>query len=148
MPVVCRGAALSRATITEVVKDVNVISTATKAQKRASTQQVFATPDVMQAGRESRAEMVADDQTVVRVGAETYFSFEPEQREIALKRGSLLFQSPSGKGGGTIRTAAATAAVRGTTLIVVTTSNGGFKVLLLEGSGNVTVTSGDVVHVR
>ncbi len=139
---------LSRATITEVVRDVNIISPASKARKPARTQQVFSTPDVLHAGRESRAEMVAVDKTVVRVGADTYFTFEPEQRQIALKRGSLLFQSDTGKGGGTIQTEAGVAAVEGTTLIVVTTSKGGLKVLLLEGKGKVTTPGGELRVIR
>src|SRR5258708_5440135 len=135
LPAFASAATLNRATITEVVKDVNVISGATKAQKTARVREIFNTPDVLRTGAESRAEMVADDQTMTRVGANTLFSFEPGQREIQLQRGSVLFHSPAGKGGGTIKTAAATAAVLGTTLIVVTTRDGGFKVLVLEGRG-------------
>ena len=70
--------------------------------------------------------------------------FQPNSREIDLQRGSILFQSPGGKGGGTIRTPAASAAVLGTTLIVVTTKNGGFKVLLIEGHGSVRAGDGSV----
>jgi hypothetical protein len=142
LPAFASAATLNRATITEVVKDVSVISGATKAQKSARVREVFNTPDVLRTGAESRAEMVADDQTITRVGANTLFSFEPGQREIQLQRGSVLFHSPAGKGGGTIKTAAATAAVLGTTLIVVTTRDGGFKVLVLEGRGRVRAPSG------
>src|SRR4030095_7012480 len=74
----------------------------------------------------------------------TLFSFEPNSRQIDLQRGTILFQSPSGKGGGNIRTSAASAAVLGTTLIVTTTKNGGFKVLLLEGKGRVKSADGSV----
>ena len=136
------GASLTHSTITEVVKDVSVIKPATKAQKAAQVRDVFATPDILRTGAASRAEMVAEDQTVTRVGANSLFSFEPEKREINLQRGSVLFNSPTGKGGGTIKTAAATASVLGTTLIVVTTRNGGFKVLMLEGRGKVTPQRG------
>jgi hypothetical protein len=142
LPALASAATLNRATITEVVKEVNVISGATKAQKAARVREIFNTPDVLRTGAESRAELVADDQTITRVGANTLFSFEPGQREIQLQRGSVLFHSPAGKGGGTIKTAAATAAVLGTTLIVVTTRNGGFKVLVLEGRGRVRAPGG------
>jgi hypothetical protein len=86
--------------------------------------------------------MVAEDQTITRVGANTLFSFEPNERVINLREGSVLFQSPSGKGGGTIRTAAATASVLGTTIIVVATKDGGFKLLVLEGRGQLRMPSG------
>jgi hypothetical protein len=102
----------------------------------------------MKTGPESRSEMVADDQTITRVGANTLFSFEPKERIINLKEGSVLFQSPTGKGGGTIRTAAATASVLGTTIIVVATKDGGFKLLVLEGKGKLTMPDGTVIIVH
>ena len=128
--------------ITQVVRDVSVIQAATKARRPARVNERFSVPDIMKTGTDSRAEMIAPDQTVTRVGSNTLFSFEPEKREVNLKRGSILFNSPTGKGGGTIKTAAATASVLGTTLIVATTDNGGFKVLLLEGTGRVKTPKG------
>ena len=128
--------------ITQVVKDVSVIKAGTKSRKAARINDTFSVPDIMKTGADSRAEMIAPDQTVTRVGANTLFSFEPEKREINLQKGSILFNSPTGKGGGTIKTAAATASVLGTTLIVVTTDNGGFKVLLMEGTGRVKTAKG------
>ena len=142
LPALASAATLNRATITEVVKDVSVISGATKAPKAARVRETFNTPDVLRTGAESRAELLAEDQTMTRVGANTLFSFEPGKREMNLQRGSVLFNSPAGKGGGTIKTAAATAAVLGTTLIVATTRDGGFKVLVLEGRGSVRAARG------
>ena len=136
------AANIERSTITEVVKDASILQPAAKSRKAARVSEVFGVPDVLRTGADSRVEMIAEDQTVTRVGANTLFSFEPQKREINLQKGSVLFNSPTGKGGGTIRTAAATAAVQGTTLIVVTTKNGGFKVLLLEGCGHVNSTNG------
>ena len=124
------------------VKSATVLQLATKGKKAVKVNDIFSVPDVMRTGADSRVEMIAEDDTVTRVGANTVFSFEAQKREINLQKGSVLFNSPTGKGGGTIRTAAATAAVQGTTLIVVTTQNGGFKVLLLEGSGRVKTPKG------
>ena len=145
---------IEQSTITEVVKDATVLQPATKGKKPARVNDIFGVPNVLRTGADSRVEMVAEDQTVTRVGANTIFSFEPQKREINLQKGSVLFNSPTGKGGGTIRTAAATAAVQGTTLIVVTTQNGGFKALLLEGRGSVksngktrSITAGQMVYV-
>ena len=137
LPALASADPLTRATITEVVKEVSVIAGPSRAPKPARVREIFAAPEVLRTGAESRAELVAEDRTITRVGADTLFSFEPGQREIQLQRGSVLFHSPAGKGGGTIRTAAATAAVLGTTLIVVATRGGGFKVLVLEGKGSV-----------
>lgn len=138
------AANIDKATLTEVVNSVNIIEPATKKTSSARVQQLFTAPNVMRTGADSRAEMISEDQTVTRVGQSTLFSFEPNSREIQLEKGSILFQSPSGKGGGNIRTPAASAAVLGTTLIVTTTKNGGFKVLLVEGKGRVKAADGTV----
>ena len=142
LPQLATSAPIDKATLTEVVNSVSIIERATKKSAPAKAQQIFQAPNVLRTGADSRAEMVADDQTVTRVGQNTIFAFQQNGREIDLEKGSILFQSPSGKGGGTIRTSAASAAVLGTTLIVSATSNGGFKVLLVEGRGRVTGKGG------
>lgn len=139
-----KAASIDQATLTEVVNSVSIIEPASKKTSAARVQQIFNAPNVLRTGADSRAEMVSPDQTVTRVGQSTLFSFEPNSREIQLQKGSILFQSPSGKGGGNIRTPAASAAVLGTTLIVTTTKNGGFKVLLVEGKGRVKAADGTV----
>ena len=142
LPLALSAANIDRATLTEVVNNVSIIDRATRKSASAKVQQQFDAPNVLRTGSDSRAEMISADQTVTRVGQNTLFSFQPDSREINLDKGSILFQSPSGKGGGTIRTSAASAAVLGTTLIVTSTKNGGFKVLLLEGKGKVSGAGG------
>jgi hypothetical protein len=138
------GAPIDHAKITQVVNEVSVLNPESKESAPAKPEAIFGTPDIMKTGADSRSEMVADDQTVTRVGANTLFSFEPKERVINLKQGSVLFQSPPGHGGGTIRTAAATASVLGTTIIVTVTRAGGFKFLVLEGKGKLTMPNGTV----
>ena len=133
---------LKQSKLTQVVNDVQIISAAAQKQKAAAVNDLFAMPDILRTGTASRAELVAQDETVTRVGANTIFSFDPANRTIDLKQGSLLFHSPHGKGGGTIHTGSATASVLGTTLIVTTTPNGGLKVLDLEGEVEVKFLSG------
>jgi len=142
------GAPIDHATITEVVNDVKILDPQSLQGSPAKTSALFKTPEIMQTGAESRSEMVAEDQTITRVGADTLFSFEPKERTINLRQGSILFQSPSGKGGGVIRTESATASVLGTTIIVVATRDGGFKILVLEGTAQVTMANGSrrIVH--
>ncbi|HTB84814.1 MAG TPA: FecR domain-containing protein [Candidatus Sulfotelmatobacter sp.] len=137
-----RAIDLKQSKLTQVVNDVEIISAADQSQKNASVNDVFKMPDILKTGPQSRAELVADDETVTRVGANTIFSFDPANRTIDLKQGSLLFHSPHGKGGGTIHTGSATASVLGTTLIITTTPSGGFKVLDLEGSVEVNFLNG------
>ena len=144
VPALSLAANIDRATFTEVVNNVRVIEPASKKTAPAAVKQLFAAPNVLRTGPDSRVEMVSEDQTVTRVGQNTVFSFQQDSREIDLQKGSILFQSPSGKGGGTIRTPAASAAVLGTTLVVTATKNGGLKVLLIEGKGRVKSADGSV----
>ncbi len=133
---------LKQAKFTQVVNDVQVISASDKTSKSATLNETFKVPDILRTGPNSRAELVAEDQTITRVGANTVFSFDPAKRTIDLEKGSLLFHSPKGKGGGTIRTGSATASVLGTTIVVTTTPNGGFKILVLEGEAEIKFLKG------
>lgn len=133
---------LREATFTQVVNSVTVTNPQGGDTRAAQVSTQFTTPDIIRTGVDSRAELTAADQTVTRVGANTIFSFKPEGRGINLQKGSVLFNSPTGRGGGTIQTAAATASVLGTTIIVTTTSNGGFKLLVLEGKAKATLANG------
>lgn len=136
------AADIKQSKVTQVVNDVQIISAADQSKKNATVNDDFKMPDILRTGPSSRAELVAPDQTVTRVGANTIFSFDPANRTINLKQGSLLFHSPHGKGGGTIRTGSATASVLGSTLIVTTTPTGGFKVLALEDQAEIKFLNG------
>ncbi len=138
----CQAIDLKQSKITQVVNDVQIISATGQTQKSAAVNDVFTMPDILRTGAASRAELVAEDETITRVGANTIFSFDPASRTLDLQQGSLLFHSPHGKGGGTIHTGSATASVLGTTLIVTTTPNGGMKVLDLEGHVEVKFLNG------
>jgi len=139
------AAPLTESTFTEIIKEVNVVPQATKTAKPAQVSEVVKAPDLVRTGPASRAELTAPDQTITRIGANTVFSFEQAGRNINLQQGSVLFHSPAGKGGGSIRSGGASAAVLGTTIIVAATENGGFKVIVLEGRGRVTLPNGNSV---
>lgn len=148
------AASLTSGTITEIVNDVKVVSMPSREASGAKLNALFNSPDLIRTGPSSRAELTAADKTITRVGANTVFAFEPKGRDIRLEQGSLLFHSPSGKGGGTIKSGGASAAVLGTTIMVSATpipANGkahGFKVILLEGKGRVTLGNGVFVTLR
>ena len=127
--------------ITQVVNEVQII-TVDQTRINAEVDDIFKIPDILRTGPASRAELVAKDDTVTRVGANTVFSFDPASRTIDLKEGSLLFHSPHGKGGGSIHTGSATASVLGSTLIVSATPDGGFKVICLEDDVEITLSNG------
>jgi len=136
------GAALTESIFSQVVKDVKVVSRATETTATAKVRDVFKSPDLIRTGADSLAELIASDKTVTRVGANTIFSFERAGRAINLEQGSVLFYSPKGKGGGTIKTKGASAAVLGTTIVVTATAGGGFKAIVLEGKGQITLPNG------
>lgn len=132
---------------TEVVDKVLIIDAVTQRSRPASVNQTFKVPDQISTGANSRAELVAPDGTVTRVGANTVFSFAADKRQVNLQKGSILFHSPEGKGGGVIASDGAQAAVMGTTLIVTATANKGFKLLVLEGKAKATLPSGNSIAV-
>ncbi|MBI5800250.1 MAG: FecR domain-containing protein [Verrucomicrobia bacterium] len=135
--------ALKESIFTQVLKDVKVVSRATQAATPVKVTDVFQAPDLIRTGPDSLAELIAADKTITRVGANTVFSFEPAGRAMNLEQGSVLFHSPKGKGGGTIRSKGASAAVLGTTIVVTATVGGGFKAIVLEGRGQITLPNGN-----
>ena len=134
--------AIQGLTFTEVVKDVLVIDAATKAESSPKVGDVLVAPNVLKTGPDSRAELVAEDKTVTRVGSNTIFSVEVNSRDVNLAQGNVLFNAPKGKGGGRIKSAGATASVLGTTFITSASPSGGFKVMGLEGSVQVDGSKG------
>src|SRR5216117_1040435 len=142
------AAQFSESTITEIIKDVNVIPATTTASSPAALNQLVKAPDMVRTGADSRAELTAPDNTITRVGANTGFSLETKDRVLNLQQGSLLFHSPKGVGGGMIKSGGASAAVLGTTLLVASTADGGFKVILLEGRGRVGLPNGRSAELR
>lgn len=136
------AAPLTESTFTEIINDVATVSTAGNAAP-SKVKDVLKAPERVRTGPQSRAELTAPDQTITRIGANTIFSFADNGRTLNLEQGNVLFHAPKGQGGGTIKSAGAAAAVLGTTLIVSATPDGGFKVILLEGSGTVTLPNGN-----
>ena len=148
------AAPLTSSTFTEVIREVNILPAAGDATVPAHVHDVLKAPDRVRTGPMSRAELTAPDQTITRVGANTIFSFDGKNRTLNLDQGSLLFHAPKGIGGGIIKSGGAAAAVLGTTIIVVATQPtengrpGGFKVILLEGRGRVTLPDGRSVKLQ
>jgi hypothetical protein len=141
------AAPLTESSFTEIIRDVNTLSTAGNAAP-AKVNDWLKAPDRVRTGPESRAELTAADQTVTRVGANTVFSFADSGRTLNLEQGSMLFHAPKGLGGGTIKSGGAAAAVLGTTIIVSATADGGFKVIFLEGKGTATLAGGSFVKLH
>src|SRR4051812_78058 len=90
-------------------------------------------------GIKSRSELLFQDNTLTRLGPESYFSFKSGTRDMTLEKGTLLLQVPKNQGGAKIHTAAVTAAITGTTVMFEYVPNKSLKFLVLEGSMRLSV---------
>jgi hypothetical protein len=115
------------------VKDVRVVDPA-KGTRPAALQQTIKGDLAVRTGAGSRAELLFSDNTLTRLGADTFFSFTGGTRDMSLERGTMLLQVPKGQGGARIRTAAVTASITGTTILLEHTAQRAVKVVVLEGS--------------
>src|SRR6266566_275804 len=124
---------LTSAEVTKIINRVSVIEPA-KGDRPAALRDVIKDDLGLQTGARSRSELLFQDNTLTRLGAETFFSFKTGTRDMTLEKGSMLLQMPKGLGGAKIHTAAVTAAITGTTIMMEYSPGKYLKVLVLEGS--------------
>jgi FecR protein len=124
---------LTSAEVTKVLNSVSLIDPR-NGDRPAAVRDVIKDDLALQTGVKSRSELLFQDNTLTRLGAETFFSFKTGTRDLTLEKGSMLLQVPKGLGGAKIRTAAVTAAITGTTIMMEYVPNQYIKVLVLEGS--------------
>src|SRR5947208_9350402 len=124
---------LTSAEVTKIINRVSVINPA-KGPHPAMLRDLIKDDIALQTGAKSRSELLFQDNTLTRIGAETFFSFKTGTRDLTLEKGSMLLQVPKGLGGATIHTAAVTAAITGTTIMMEYSPGQYLKVLVLEGS--------------
>lgn len=124
---------LTSAEVTKIINRVSVLEPE-KGARPAVVRDVIKDDRGLQTGAKSRSELLFQDNTLTRIGAETFFSFKTGTRDLTLEKGSLLLQVPHGLGGAKIHTAAVTAAITGTTIMMEYQPAKYLKVLVLEGS--------------
>jgi hypothetical protein len=124
---------LTSAEVTKIIHQVTVIEPA-KGERPAALRDVIKDDLGLQTGVRSRSELLFQDNTLTRLGAETFFSFKTGTRDLTLEKGSMLLQVPKGLGGAKIHTAAVTAAITGTTIMMEYSPGKYLKVLVLEGN--------------
>ncbi|MEO0453373.1 MAG: FecR domain-containing protein [Verrucomicrobiota bacterium] len=113
------GAPFKEATVTRTINEVYLIDE----QKSVIPAQPSDKMDdsmVLATGAQSRAELEFPDQTLARVGSNSYFSFTEGSRDMELGRGTMLLKVPKNAGGAKITTQAVTAAITGTTVMLQT----------------------------
>jgi len=140
---------LTSAEVTKIINRVRVIDPV-KGGHPAIVREVIKGDLGLRTGEKSRSELLFQDNTLTRIGAETFFSFKTGTRDMTLEKGSMLLQVPKGLGGAKIHTAAVTAAITGTTIMMEYVPDGYIKVLVLEGSLRLSRngTSADSVVLR
>ena len=124
---------LTSAEVTKIINRVSVVDPE-KGGHPAAIREVIKDDLGLQTGVQSRSELLFQDDTLTRIGAETFFSFKTGTRDMTLEKGSMLLQVPKGLGGAKIHTAAVTAAITGTTIMMEYFPDQYIKVLVLEGS--------------
>ena len=124
---------LTSAEVTKIINRVSVVDPA-KGGHPAMLRDVIKDDLGLQTAAKSRSELLFQDNTLTRIGAETFFSFKTGTRDMTLEKGSMLLQVPKGLGGAQIHTAAVTAAITGTTIMMEYSPGQYLKVLVLEGS--------------
>lgn len=107
---------LTEARVTKIINEVSVVDDANA--RKAALQDVIKGQTGLKTGIKSRSELVFQDNTLTRIGPESYFSFKAGTRDMTLQEGTMLLQVPKGLGGAKIRTAAVTAAITGTTIML------------------------------
>lgn len=141
LPAVLCAGDLKQATVTRIIKQVEVIPQKGEPQP-AVLGKVVQGNEGVRTGADSRAQLTFADNTITRLGANTLFRFDSGSRQLDLEQGVLLLQVPKGAGGATIRSAPVIAAITGTTLMMEYSpgSPGIIKVIVLEGSVRVSLT--------
>ena len=137
---------LTQAKVTKIINDVSLIE-GSGAGRKAQLQDVIQGQTALKTGIKSRSELLFQDNTLTRVGPETYFSFKSGTRDLTLGQGTMLLQVPPGLGGAKIRAAGITAGITGTTIMMEHRPNRSLKVLVLEGSLRLSSAGGNSVVV-
>ena len=139
-PAFAKGVPLEQATITRTINDVRVLDPKTGSAP-AKVSQIIKDEMGVKTGIKSRAELLFQDNTLTRLGAESYFSFRPGTRDMSLDSGTLLLQVPKDHGGATIRSASITASITGTTILMENIPGKSLKFMVLEGSMRIAMNN-------
>lgn len=103
------------ATVTEAVNQVSHGSLESSKSSPATNGTHLQVGEYLKTGVESRAELELSNQSITRLGANTIFNYSPENNEIDLQAGTVLFSKPKNGKQMNIKSASVTAAIVGTT---------------------------------
>jgi len=100
----------------------------------ASVNDVVDEDTIIRTGGSSGAELTFPDETVVRLAANTIFSFKNGTHDLNLGEGAVLVQAPKSANGAKIHAGTVASAITGTTAMIEY-HPGVYKFLVLEGTG-------------
>jgi hypothetical protein len=132
------AAPLKEAHVTKIVNQVKLVDPKADARP-ARLNDVVQGQVGVETGAKSRSELQFQDNTLTRIGPETFFSFAAGSRDLTLGRGTMLLQVPKAHGGATIHSAMVTASITGTTVIIEHQPGKVIKALVLEGSMRISM---------
>ena len=134
---------LGKATIT-VIKNKVLISKEGGAERVAALKDVITSNTVITTGENSHVELSFADQSIVRLGSKTVFSFDHKTREMNLQRGMALIYVPQKQGGAKISTPIAAAVIHGDVVAIRYAGKGGVTEFVhlspKDAEGPMTVT--------
>jgi ferric-dicitrate binding protein FerR (iron transport regulator) len=132
-PSEANAASASQARITRVTNHVQLVRPMTAARS-ASINGIIAGDTIVRTGISSGAELTFPDETVVRLAANTSFSFKNGTHDLNLGEGAVLVQAPKSANGVKIHAATVAASITETTAMMEY-HPGVCKFLVLEGTG-------------
>lgn len=116
-----RAADLSQAKVRQKFNVVTLAPNLSASARPVAQGAVVENENVVRTGTESRAELEFSDLTLARIGANSIFTFDAQNRSLACEKGAILFSKPTNSGRVEIRSGAVTAAITGSTGFVSTT---------------------------
>ncbi|MEM6886275.1 MAG: FecR domain-containing protein, partial [Verrucomicrobiota bacterium] len=114
---------LKEAQVTRIVNDVDLIESS-DTRRNAKINDTMRDDMVLATGHKSRAELRFTDETLARIGANSFFTFTEGTRNMELGKGTMLLKVPKGAGGAKVSTQSVTAAITGTTVLLETNPGG------------------------
>ena len=127
------AASLKEARLTQLANDVQLLDP-DAAARPASVNDNVGEKTIVRTGNDSRAELTFSDETIVRLAANSSFSFKDGTRNLNLSDGAALVQVPKKAKHSKIQAPSVSAAITGTTAMFEY-HPGVCKFLVLEGTG-------------
>ncbi len=124
--------------VTQIIREVNVLASKSKA-RAAAVNDLVSEGEAVRTGDNSRSELTFADLTISRLGANSIFTFNKAGRDVQLSSGSVLLRVPKDSGGAGIHTSAVSVAVTGTTVILENARGGHSKLIVLEGGARLSL---------